>query len=220
MSVDYNKISKKFSNSRIWMKWPETSFFMEYLEEARVTWKNILDIWCGNGRLLDSLTESNIMNSKTEYLWIDLSQWLVEEAKKLHPDFSFNTLDMLDIEILERKFDIIFMIASFHHLDTSEKRVEFLKKVSSILNDWWYICMTNWNLYSDINSSKYSDSIIKDSKNSFWNFDFHIKFWEYLRYYHGFNTTELESLFLNNWFKICENRVFENEKNIISIIKK
>jgi hypothetical protein len=42
---------------------------------------------------------------------------------------------MLEIDTLNKKFDAIFMIASFHHLDTTEKRLEFLKKISTILTD-------------------------------------------------------------------------------------
>lgn len=202
------------------MKWPEIDFFIDQIKKWEFSGKNILDIWCGNGRLIDSLLKNNIITGPWHYLWIDLSEWLIWEAQKLHPSFNFIVSDMLDVDKINEKFDMVFMIASFHHLDTTEKRLEFLKKISTILNDWWRIYMTNWNLYSQLNKEKYWKSIIPNSKNSFWNFDFKIKFWEYLRYYHGFDTTELEDLFESTCFKMSENRVFENEKNIISIIKK
>jgi len=59
----------------------------------------------------------------------------MEEAQKLYPDFNFIESDMLDVDTLDKKFDIIFMIASFHHLDTNEKRLELLRKISTILNE-------------------------------------------------------------------------------------
>jgi hypothetical protein len=98
--------------------------------------------------------------------------------------------------------------------------MNLLKKVKRLLKDDWIIFMTNWALNSELNKEKYNNAIIKDSKNQFWSLDYNIKLWEYNRYYHCFNLDELEYLFKKNNFEIIENRLFENNRNIISVIKK
>jgi hypothetical protein len=73
--------------------------------------------------------------------------------------------------------------------------------------------MTNWNLLSPSNLKKYQET-------SKWSQDFNIKIWDFFRFYHWFKIEELDNLFKKEWFKIIENRVFEWERNIISILWK
>ncbi len=216
MSVDYNNFAKTFSNSRKKMKWEEIDYFLSFLE-----WKkniSILDIWCWNGRFLSHLKDKNI--EYDNYLWIDLSDWLLKEASNLHPEVQFLHLNMLDIDSINEKFDYIFFIASFHHLDNIDSRKEVLEKASKLLNKDWKIFMTNWALNSELNKEKYKSSIISDSKNDFWSLDYNIKLWEFDRYYHCFNLKEVKYLCNESWFEILENKLFENNRNFISIIQK
>jgi len=75
---------------------------------------------------------------------------------------------MLELEKLETKdFDYIFFIASFHHLDSFEKRKKVLDISSNVLNKNGIIFMTNWDLESPLNKEKYKDSFIKGSENNF-----------------------------------------------------
>ena len=216
MSVDYNDFAKTFSNSRKNMKWEEIDYFLSFLD-----WKNnleILDIWCWNWRFLSHLKENKIWYS--EYLWVDLSEWLLEEALEFHPEARFLHLNMLDLEKISEKFNNIFLIASFHHLNNYEDRLNVLKKLYNLLEVDWTIYMTNWSLNSELNKEKYSKSIIMDSKNNFGSLDYNIKIWDFDRYYHCFDLSELDDLFKKAWFEIIENREFENKRNFISIIKK
>lgn len=209
--VNYDNFAKTFSRSRKNMKWEEIDYFLDNYDLSS---KSILDIWCGNGRFLSELKKKNI--SFSSYLGLDLSIWLLEEAKNLHKEFEFLNLDMLDLDKLEQKFDAIFFIASFHHLQKIEDRIEVLKKAKNLLSENGKIFFTNWNL---IGQEKYKNSEITNSKNDFWSLDFDIKIWEFSRYYHGFSLSELEYLFNEAWFEVIENRVFDNWRNIISIIK-
>ncbi len=115
-------------------------------------------------------------------------------------------------------FNYIFFIASFHHLENLEERLEVLTQTKKLLKKWWIIFMTNWDLQSELNIQKYKSSIIKNSKNQFWSQDYSIKIGKYNRFYHSFSLKELEFLFQKSWFQIIENRLFENKKNIVSII--
>jgi len=215
--VDYNKIADKFSASRKNMKWEEISYFFNFIENLKN--KSILDIWCGSGRLLEQLSEKFNINDFT-YLWLDLSDKMIENAKKNYPDKDFLNLNMLDIDKIDKKFDYIFFIASFHHLDNLEDREDVLKKAKSLLKIGGKIFMTNWALDSEVNKEKYWKYIISWSKNEFWSLDYKIPFWDYERYYHGFNLDELKFLFEKTWFEIIENRLFDNKKNFISILQK
>ena len=127
---------------------------------------------------------------------------------------------MLDLEKISEQFNNIFLIASFHHLSNYQDRLEVLKKLYKILEKKWTIYMTNWSLNSELNKEKYKKSIINNSKNEFWSLDYNIKIWEFDRYYHCFDLSELEKLFSEAWFEIIENREFENKRHFVSIIKK
>lgn len=219
MSVDYNKIAKWFSDSRKKMKWEEIDYFISsYLSDFEG--KSFLDIWCGSGRLLEQFSNSFDLN-KINYLWLDLSEEMLKHAKTNFQDKEFSNINMLDLDKLKwRKFDYIFFIASFHHLNNFEYRSEVLEKVKELLNKNWMIFMTNWALDSELNHEKYSKNIIDNSENKFWSLDYRIYFWEYPRYYHWFNLKELEFLFKENDFEIIENRLFDTKKNFVSIIQK
>lgn len=217
MSVDYNDFSTTFSKSRENMKWEEIDYFLDFLWKENSDSTSILDVGCGNGRLIGHIEKNWI--KITNYLWTDLSSWLITEANKLYPDKSFQVLDMLSISEIKEKFDYIFFIASFHHLKTIEERIEVLKQIKNILKLNWTIFMTNWALNSELNSEKYKESMIENSKNEFLSQDYNIKIGEFIRYYHSFSLQELDYLFKNTWFEIVENRLFDNKRNFISIIK-
>lgn len=219
MFVDYNKIAEWFSSSRKKMKWEEIDYFISsYLSDFEN--KNFLDIWCGSARLLEQFSNEFDIK-KINYLWLDLSDEMLKYASSNFPDKEFLNLNMLDLDNISwKKFDYIFFIASFHHLDSFEKRQEVLRKTYKILKKDWFIFMTNWALNSELNYLKYKDSIIQDTTNEFWSLDYNIKIWEYDRYYHSFSLKELEKLFIENDFEIIENREFENKRNFISIIQK
>ncbi len=220
MSVDYNNFAKTFSNSRKNMKWEEIDYFLSssHLASHKGRGISILDIWCGNWRFLSHLKENKIEYS--DYLWVDLSQWLLEDANYMHPESRFLHLNMIDLDNLKDKFDNIFFIASFHHLNNIEDRLVVLKKAKNLLNENWKIFMTNWSLNSELNKDKYNKSIINWTKNKFWSLDYSIKIWEFDRYYHCFDLMELEYLFAETWFEIIENKEFENQRNFVSVIRK
>lgn len=214
--VDYSKFAKTFSNSRRNMKWEEIEYFLNFLR-----WKKdlkILDIWCWNWRLLWELIKNEINIS--DYLWIDLSNWLLDEAKKSFLWYDFLELNMLNLEKINKKFDSIFLIASFHHLKNIQERLKVLKMINGLLEINWKVYITNWALESKLNLEKYKSSKIELSENEFKNFDYNIKIWDSSRYYHCFSLEELEYLFTNTWFNILENFLYENEKNFVSIIEK
>lgn len=213
MGVDYNNIATEFARSRIWMKWQEIEYISAYITQHNISLKNILDVWCGSGRLLESLIHLDIQ--ETSYLWIDMSEALLEQAKKSFPSYSFQCMNMLQISELQKKFSAVFLIASFHHLESESDRVHTLASIYKSLEVGGYIFLTNWYLTWGENAKKYAGTKIPGKEN-----DFSIKFADTWRYYHGFTREELESIAIQTWFQIIENRVFSWERNILTILKK
>ncbi len=215
--VDYNKIADNFSVSRKNMKWEEIFYFFNFIES--INNKSVLDIWCGSGRLLEQLGEKFNINS-FNYLWVDLSEEMLKNAKKNYPNKDFLKLNMLDLGKIDKKFDYIFFIASFHHLDNLEDREKVLKKAKDLLKTGGKIFMTNWALDSDVNKEKYKKNIISWSENKFGSMDYSIPFGDYNRYYHCFSLKELDYLFKNADLEVVKNRLFDTKKNYISILQK
>lgn len=212
--VDYNNFAKTFSKSREKMKWEEINYFLSVFN---LDGKKILDIWCWNWRFLWEIIEKH---SDFSYTWVDLSKVFIDICKEKYPNFSFYEANMLNLPDFQEKFDYIFFIASFHHLKTLEDRLDCLKKVYKKLEKWWKIIMTNWALNSNLNQKRYWKSKIVWSQNRFLSEDFNIKIGEDYRFYHSFSLEELEYLFKKSWFRIVENKLFENDRNFISIIEK
>ena len=203
----YDSFSETFSESRKNLKWPEIDYFVSLIKKKNLKQVRILDVGCGNGRLLNYLKDLKI-----DYVWVDSSSWMINEAKKLFPWYNFQVLDMLEIDkIWNFEFDFIFFLASFHHLQNENSRLKVLQKTKKVLAKDGIIAMTNWNLMWDKLSQKY-----KDSYNG--NGNFEIKIGEFKRYYHWFELEELAELFSKSGLQIIENRVFEWENNIISVV--
>ena len=211
--VDYDQFAHTFSKSRKDHPWPELDYIIHDIKKQ--WYLSVLDIGCGNGRLLEELEKEDsrlqITDRKPRYLGIDNSIGMVEEARRLHPEYQFELCEM--IEILDSRFpiweyDAIIFLASFHHLETREARIQVLSDVRSLLTSWGRIYMTNWNLRDQ---PKYE-------KSHRWDGDYDIKIGSYSRYYHGFSVEELGELFLETGYEIALNRVWEGGRKIVSIL--
>jgi hypothetical protein len=166
--------------------------------------------------LLSNIKSKNIDFNR--YVWIDNSKILLEQVNNEWKNIRFLLWDMTEFDYKKIwKFDYIFLLASFHHIDDIKKRSQLIINLKQILNKNWKILMTNWALNSDLNSDKYSDSIIGNSINKYWSMDYNIKIWKYNRFYHCFDLSELEEIMKSSWINIIENRLFDNHKNIITI---
>jgi 2-polyprenyl-3-methyl-5-hydroxy-6-metoxy-1,4-benzoquinol methylase len=76
---------------------------------------------------------------------------MILEAQKLHPDNHFQVLDMSHLAIgnlAASDYDVILFLASFHHLEAREDRIQVLKNTKKLLAPNGRIYMTNWNLLS------------------------------------------------------------------------
>lgn len=212
----YDNFAKTFSKSRKNLKWAEIDAILEILKNENLT--KILDIGCGSGRFLENY-KNFFENSPELYLGLDASENMIIEAKKIieNEKSTKNFFEVCEMQKLEKffeknnfpKFDAIIFLASFHHLENENERIEVLKSAKKFLNENWKIFLTNWNL---LEQEKYQNSHL-------WNGDFKIKIGEFDRYYHSFSLEELEQIFEKCELKIEKNEIFEGWRNIFSILK-
>lgn len=134
---DYNQIAADFSDTRKF-PWKDFEFFTPYYTADF----EVLDLGCGNGRLLTFLKE---IGYKT-YTGLDQSKELLNQAEKFWPKSRFILGDMSDPLPFRKRFDAIFAIASFHHLPASDQ-LPTLKDWKMHLKPGGYLFMTNWNLH-------------------------------------------------------------------------
>lgn len=194
----YLRVAKSFDNTRQ-TPWKELEELTSSVQEG----DNILDLGCGNGRLLKALTSVNF-----NYLGIDSNQYLLQQAEHNFPEHIFVKSELPDLPDLAEEYDFVFMIASFHHLVDKEDRLFLLQRIKELLKPDGTLIMTNWNLWQ----SKYFKYILTNwSDKLVWN-DFFIP-WknssgevEAWRYYHGFTSNELRSLLKKAGFKILEHK--------------
>ncbi len=149
--MSYDAFATTFSNSRKKLHWPELEYIITYI--ARYTSGSILDIGCGNGRFLEQAEISQLQLG--EYLGIDSSEGMIGEAQSLHPENQFEIIEMQDIRAVDRSFDSLLFLASFHHLESKEERTQVLENTKKLLKPNGRIYMTNWNLRDQV---KYESS--------------------------------------------------------------
>ena len=214
MKQIYDQIAPEFNATRQNL-WPELLEFKKYLNDDQ----NILDLGCGNGRLIHLLKEFKI-----NYTGSDISSDLLNYAKNQDfgkiMNFKFIESDMINLDFEDNSFDIIFLIASLHHLNTKVDRIKMLTNIEKWLKPNGFVIMTNWNLFQ----KKYIKHIFNIHKRS-WN-DFLIPWKDkngnvlVKRFYHGFRTKELEKLLEKSDLTLVKNSFSELKKNIITIASK
>lgn len=106
----YNKKAKDYDNTadgRFTVK------FKEKLLESVTIQKGdrVLDIGCGNGRLLNMFAEKSTFDG----YGTDISTEMIKEARKQNPQMSFEVSRCDDLPFSDNTFDIITVCAAFHH---------------------------------------------------------------------------------------------------------
>ena len=214
---DYNLIAEDFSRSRDKL-WEELRFLEKYVADS----ERVLDLGCGNGRLYELFRKKNV-----DYYGIDISEKLIEIAKKRYPQAKFWAVDALNLPFFDNFFDKVISIAVFHHVPSKELRARFLGEVKRVLKPGGTFILIVWNL----NSFKKSLIFVKYGLGKILrrsNLDFGDAFlpWgeEILRYVHRFSKKELIKLLGENDFKVEKINILarENSKesNILVVAKK
>lgn len=195
----YDAIAEEFNQSRK-NQWPEFENFKKYIKNN----SKVLDLGCGNGRLLDTLGDKKI-----DYIGIDTSSSIIEKAQANRPDAKFQLGDMANLDFPNKNFDIVFSIASFHHIPDKKLRQDVIIDINRVLRTDGLLILMVWNLFQWKYIKAFIGSIfsfiihlgLKYSWNDLW-----IKWGDYpiKRYYHAFLPSELLNLFKNNKWGVEE----------------
>jgi len=125
---DYVKLSKEWFDKQapvydekdviLYSKYGKISCqnICDYLKDKE--YKNLLDIGCGTGYLIDMLSK----NHKAEYTGLDLSPEMIKEAnKKKIKNATFIEGISDDLPFEDKSFDIVTCSQSFHHYPKTDK---------------------------------------------------------------------------------------------------
>jgi len=134
----YNQIAEKFSNTRKY-PWREFNTFKAYVKHGQA----VLDAGCGNGRLYNFL-----LDKKINYSGLDSSKQLIAIAKREHPNINFGVGDITVMPYPDNSFDVIFCIATLHHIPGDKLRQKVISEFRRVLKPGGYLLMTNWNLFN------------------------------------------------------------------------
>ncbi len=134
---DYNAIAEQFSSTRrfVWKG-------LESLYHYALPGEKVLDLGCGNGRLLQIFREIDI-----DYTGVDSSERLVEIARKIYPSARFEVADALHLPFPANHFDKIYSVAVLHHIPSEELRLKFLEGVKMILSPSGLLILTVWDMW-------------------------------------------------------------------------
>ncbi len=200
---DYNEIAEEFSKTRA-HDWNEFDVFLSYLRPKM----RVLDLGCGNARLLNFLD-----GWRMDYTGFDQSEGLIHLARKKHQGQRLEVQDMADLPDLDEKWDVVFMIASFHHLPLVDQK-KTLDWIREHLEPDGALLMTNWNLFQ----WRFWKAWLKSLFWPKWGFKGLEIPWNHgvKRYYYAFTSQELRGLLQRSGFEILEER---NGRNFVTIAR-
>lgn len=93
--------------------------------------KDILDVACGSGGYSKALSNEGYMVTA-----IDLDESMVNSLREANSKVDARVMNMIDIETLNKKYDLIFCIGnSLVHLKDSDEILRFLKACKNCLKD-------------------------------------------------------------------------------------
>ena len=181
---DYTAIAEAFDETRQ-APWPEFALFFEYLKKNfHGESMNLLDVGCGNGRLLAFLHGTH---APIRYTGLDNNRKLLGLAQKNHPNANFHFGDVLKLPFSKASFDSAWCIAVLHHLPAKSMQKKAIQELRRVVHKNGFVIVTAWNLWHDpykkFIQSKTQHALIpwkKDKKRN--------------RYYYAFQENELRGL--------------------------
>ena len=206
---DYDKIAEDFSRTRSYLP-PDILYFKPFIKKG----DKILDLGCGNGRLFE------IVNG-AEYIGVDISEKMIQVAKKRYPQAQFLVTSPLSLPFSENTFDKVFCLSVLHHIPSSQLRVQFLREIKRVLKPQGPLFITVWNLWHKPSIKKLLLKytllkLIGKSKLDF--FDIFLPWRDskgnaiIQRYLHVFTLHSFKKTIQNAGFKVLDKKVLKRSK--------
>jgi ubiquinone/menaquinone biosynthesis C-methylase UbiE len=133
----YDAIAHHFSNTRF-----AAGSFLKTLTSLVRPKDHILDVGCGNGRLVEALPQ------KIQYTGVDTSKKLLEKARRLHPEYhdSFLWFDGKHLPVTVPHITHLFMLATFHHVP-KPLQITLLSECHRVIQPGGSLTLTVWHLW-------------------------------------------------------------------------
>lgn len=219
VKYNYEEIAGDFDETRKKAMWPE---ILKLTNDISIN-DSVLDVGCGNGRLLEVLKERGV-----KYLGVDASENLIGICRKRYLDYKFEISNILNLsQISEINFDYVFCVAVLHHLPGQNLQIDALKQLKNKIKNEGRIILTVWNLWSH---EKYRAlihkfiflKIIGKNKMDIGDIVFDWKkadgYTVSKRYYHAFNKRELKTICKASGLKI--EKLYKDSDNYYLVLKK
>ena len=214
---NYEETANDFNETRKKYLWPELIKLTNDVKDG----DKVLDVGCGNGKLLEAFK-----NKRIYYLGVDDNKKLLNFAKFRHPNFRFTKGNILELsKIPDIDYDYIFCIATLHHLPGNDLRIMALKQMKNKVKTDGKIVLTVWNLWSQKKFRKLIWKfillkLIGKSKMDYGDilFDWKNSKGERVsqRYYHAFTKKQLKKIVKKAGLKI--ERIYKDKFNYYAIL--
>lgn len=180
----------------------------------------ILDLGCGNARLLANLPPG------VSYLGLDNSAELIKinQGRSSSPQTTFVLGDILRLDDFKPgDFNFIFCLAVFHHLPGKKCRLVFLKQVADLMDYSTRLVLSVWKLRKGFKFlstfiSSFLKQLIQGRILDYGDLLFPGFNQKSLRYYHAFSRLELERIIRRSGLQISQSK--EDEHNYYFVLKK
>jgi 2-polyprenyl-3-methyl-5-hydroxy-6-metoxy-1,4-benzoquinol methylase len=215
---NYEDDARTFDETREKPIWPPLLAMLKKVENGA----RVLDVGCGNGRLLKILAEQQV-----KYVGVDQSESLIKICQEKYPEYKFAVEDILNLgNLSDYDFDYVFCIAVLHHLPSADLRLQALKQLKNKIKANGKIVLTVWNMWPQ---EKYRKMIYKFTLLKFFG-RFKADFGDVLfdwrapnsqmskRYYHMFTKREVEKLAKKAGLKI--EKSFKDNFNYYLVLTK
>jgi 2-polyprenyl-3-methyl-5-hydroxy-6-metoxy-1,4-benzoquinol methylase len=216
---NYEEIGEQFNETRKKHLWPELVELVKMVNENN----SVMDVGCGNGRLLEALQDKKI-----NYFGVDNSEKLIELAQAKYPDKKFAVGDILELSKLpEINFDIVFCVAVLQHIPGRKLQIDAIKQLRNKVSDNGRVVISVWNMWTQ---EKFRNLIIrfvllkliKKNKMDLGDILFDWKNTQGMsvskRYYHAFRKYELKRICQQAGFKV--ERIYSDQYNYYAILTK
>ena len=219
---NYQSIADQYNETR------KKKMFPLWNELIKITKKvndgdRILDVGCGNGRLLEAFIGKDI-----KYLGVDTCDNLLAHARENYSDRKFQKADILHLGgVEEYDFDYAFSIAVLHHLPGNDLQTKALMQLRNKVKDGGVVVVTVWNLWKHETYGKLICrflflKIIGKNKMDFGDILCDLKNQKgervSRRYYHAFSKWQLKRLAKKAGFK--KRKVFTDKYNYYLVMEK
>ena len=189
----YQEIAYHFSDTRVY-KWSWVIDFLDSLKKDAI----VYDLGCGNGRNMD--------HGSLKFIGIDNCESFVSICK--NKNLSVINSNITKIPLNNNSADAIICIAVFHHLSSTENRIQELLEMKRLVKPGGKILLSTWSINQP-----------QKTRRSFNSYGNNIVLWNsygkvYERYYYIFKLDEIKELIkrvgliILNYEYSCGNEIF------------